>query len=176
MKLFKKITAFALAASLMFCTSAANASGEVPVKDNIKVEKIEFKNPDFIRGMDVSSVISLEKAGVRFKNADGETEDIFKLLSDGGVNYIRVRVWNDPYDGNGKGYGGGNNDLEAAAEIGRRAAENGMKLLVDFHYSDFWADPSKQKAPKEWSELSLSEKEVRSRRKDNMIIGCRTID
>ena len=161
MKLFKKITAFALAASLMFCTAAANASGEVPVKDNIKVEKIEFKNPDFIRGMDVSSVISLEKAGVRFKNAYGETEDIFKLLSDGGVNYIRVRVWNDPYDGNGKGYGGGNNDLEAAAEIGRRAAENGMKLLVDFHYSDFWADPSKQKAPKEWSGLSVSEKEVK---------------
>ena len=159
MKLLKKLTAAAVSALLMLCPGAVQATGEVPVKDSIKVDKIEFNNPDFIRGMDVSSVVSLEKAGVTFKTGGGETEDLLKILSDSGVNYIRVRVWNDPFDSSGNGYGGGNNDLETAAEIGKRAADNGMKLLVDFHYSDFWADPGKQKAPKEWSNLTVTQKE-----------------
>ena len=159
MKYIKKLTAAAISALLILSPSLVQAKSEVPVKDSIKVEKIDFNNPSFIRGMDVSSVVSLEKAGVTFKNSGGETEDIFKILSDSGVNYIRVRVWNDPFDSSGNGYGGGNNDLKTAAEIGKRASENGMKLLVDFHYSDFWADPGKQKAPKEWSSLSVSQKE-----------------
>ena len=160
MKTLKKITVFALSALLMLCPAAVKAESTVPVSDKIKVEKIEFNNPDFIRGMDVSSVISLEKSGVTFKNSEGKTEDIFKILSDSGVNYIRVRVWNNPFDKDGNGYGGGNNDLKTAAEIGKRAADNGMKLLADFHYSDFWADPGKQKAPKEWSGYSVSQKET----------------
>ena len=126
--------------------------------DGVTVEPIDFAREDFIRGMDVSSVISLEQSGVVFRNADGGEEDLFKLLSDNGVNYIRVRVWNDPYDTDGNGYGGGNNDVTKAAEIGRRSAEYGMKLLVDFHYSDFWADPGKQQAPKAWYGLSLEQK------------------
>lgn len=141
--------------ALIFCciAPAAAESGEVTV------EPIKFNNPDFIRGMDVSSVLSLEACSVEFYNAAGEKEDIFKILADNGVNYIRVRVWNDPYDSQGRGYGGGNCDVDTACEIGARAAEYGMKLLVDFHYSDFWADPAKQKAPKAWSGMSVSEKE-----------------
>nr|MCR5154024.1 glycosyl hydrolase 53 family protein [Lachnospiraceae bacterium] len=72
--------------------------------------------------------------------------------------YIRVRVWNDPFDSEGNGYGGGNCDAAVAAEIGKRAAEYGMKLYVDFHYSDFWADPSKQQAPKAWQNMEFLEK------------------
>lgn len=124
----------------------------------ISVEKIEFNNPNFIKGMDVSSVIALENSGVEFYNENGVKEDLFKILSDNGVNYIRVRVWNNPYDENNNGYGGGNNDTQTAAQIGKRAAEYGMKLLVDFHYSDFWADPAKQKEPKAWSGFSLEDK------------------
>lgn len=105
-----------------------------------------------IRGVDISSIIALEKAGVTFKNEAGETEDIFKVLADHGVNYIRVRVWNEPYDSNGNGYGGGNNDVYTAGLIGKRAARYGMKLLVDIHYSDFWADPEKQTRPKYWQQ------------------------
>ena len=153
---------FAAFAALMITLASCSASAlSAPARDDIATEKIVFNNPDFIRGMDVSSVLSLESSGVSFKNAEGKTEDIFKLLSDSGVNYIRVRVWNDPYDSEKNGYGGGNSDVAKAARIGRRAAENGMKLLVDFHYSDFWADPSKQKAPKAWEGLSLSEKAVK---------------
>ena len=124
----------------------------------LKIKKLNFNNPDFIKGMDVSSVISLEKSGVKFYDLNGKESDIFKILSENGVNYIRVRIWNNPYDKNKNGYGGGNCDVKTACEIGKRAAESNMKLLVDFHYSDFWADPSKQKAPKEWENLSLSEK------------------
>lgn len=112
-------------------------------------DRIAFNNPDFIRGMDVSSVLSLERSGVYFYDENGNENDLFKILARHGVNYIRVRIWNDPYDNNGNGYGGGNSDVESACEIGRRAAECGMKLLVDFHYSDFWADPKKQQPPKE---------------------------
>ena len=121
-------------------------------------DRIAFNNPDFIRGMDVSSVLSLERSGVYFYDENGNENDLFKILARHGVNYIRVRIWNDPYDNNGNGYGGGNSDVESACEIGRRAAECGMKLLVDFHYSDFWADPKKQQPPKEWMNYSLSEK------------------
>ena len=86
----------------------------------------------------------MENSGVTFYNEAGEEQDIFQTLSEAGVNYIRARIWNDPFDLDGNGYGGGNNDLETAIEIGQRATEHGMSLLVNFHYSDFWADPAKQ--------------------------------
>lgn len=113
---------------------------------------------DFILGMDVSSVISLEKGGVRYYDAQGNERDLFAILAENGVNYIRVRVWNDPFDQNGNGYGGGNCTIDTAVEIGRRATANGMKLLVDFHYSDFWADPAKQQVPKAWKGMKIEEK------------------
>ncbi|BCN30568.1 glycosyl hydrolase 53 family protein [Anaeromicropila herbilytica] len=130
-----------------------------PVNADIFVEKVDNLSSDFIKGVDVSSVISLENSGVKFYNKDGAEQDIFKTLADSGVNYIRVRIWNNPYDSKGNGYGGGNNDLAKAIQIGKRATQYGMKLLVDFHYSDFWADPAKQKAPKAWANLSFAEKE-----------------
>lgn len=103
-----------------------------------------------IRGVDLSSILAVENAGVTFCNEYGRKQDIFRTLSEHGVNYIRVRVWNEPYDSRGNSYGGGNCDLYTAAEIGRRAAKYGMKLLVDIQYSDFWADPEKQTRPKYW--------------------------
>lgn len=151
--MLKRLSAVALAI-LMIAALSVTAFAN----DEISVEKIDFKNPGFIRGMDISSVISLEQSGVTFKNEDNVTEDLLKILADNGVNYIRVRVWNSPYDKNGKGYGGGNNDVAKACEIGKRAAEYGMKLLVDFHYSDFWADPAKQKAPKAWADYNIDQK------------------
>lgn len=108
--------------------------------------------------MDASSVLVLENSGVKYYNFDGEEQDVFMTLSEAGVNYIRLRVWNDPYDENGNGYGGGNNDLPTAIELGRRATEYGMKVCIDFHYSDFWADPKRQHAPKAWEGMEIDEK------------------
>ncbi|WP_322923328.1 glycosyl hydrolase 53 family protein [Paenibacillus campi] len=130
-----------------------------PVAADIVVKKIDGLSPDFIKGVDVSSIISLEQSGVKFYNEQGEIQDIFTTLHAAGVNYVRVRVWNDPYTAAGKGYGGGDNDLAKAIEIGKRATANGMKLLVDLHYSDFWADPAKQHVPKAWANLSFADKE-----------------
>ena len=76
------------------------------------------------------------------------------------MNYIRIRVWNNPYDANGNGYGGGNNDLDKAVRMGQWATRAGMKVLIDFHYSDFWADPAKQQAPKAWSNYTIDQKEA----------------
>ena len=71
-------------------------------------------------------------------------------MHDNGVNYIRIRIWNDPTNEKGETYGGGANDVAAGLEIAKEAAQYDMKLLLDFHYSDFWADPALQKIPKAW--------------------------
>jgi len=145
-----------------FSLKAEEGSSDVtqPVNADIFVQKVNGLSRDFIKGVDVSSIISLENSGVKFYNSAGKVQDIFTTLHESGVNYIRVRVWNDPYDANGNGYGGGNNDLQKAIEIGKRATANGMKLLVDFHYSDFWADPAKQQVPKAWANLSFEDKQT----------------
>ncbi len=122
------------------------------------MKKVDGLPDDFIMGMDASSVIAEEKSGVKYYDYDGNEADVFEVLAGAGVNCIRVRVWNDPYDENGNGYGGGNCDIDTAVEIGKRATKYGMKLLVDFHYSDFWADPSKQMCPKAWEGMTIEEK------------------
>ncbi|MGN1067012.1 MAG: glycosyl hydrolase 53 family protein [Candidatus Fimimonas sp.] len=126
--------------------------------ETLHVSKVENLADDFVFGMDASSVLSLEKSGVKYFDFDGNEQDVFKILADNGINTIRVRVWNDPFDSNGNGYGGGNCNIDTAVEIGKRANAFGMNLMVDFHYSDFWADPSKQMAPKAWSSMNVGEK------------------
>ena len=112
----------------------------------------------FIKGADVSSLLALEDSGVKFYDWNGEEADLMQVLAQSGLNYIRLRVWNHPYDAQGRGYGGGNNDIDTALTLGKRATEAGMKVLIDFHYSDFWADPGKQMVPGEWRSLSGEEK------------------
>ena len=154
--------AAALAAALLLsaCGGSAPAKTErIDVRsDSLYVKKVENLPEDFILGMDVSSVLAEERSGVKYFDFDGTEKDLFAILAENGINMIRVRVWNDPYDAAGNGYGGGNCDAAAAAEIGRRAAAHGMKLLVDFHWSDFWADPGKQFAPKAWANMTIEEK------------------
>ena len=136
------------------------ASGKF-ISNEISYTINEESTNDKIISMDASAVPSLEAAGVKYYDFDGNEEDVFRILADNGFNYIRVRVWNDPYYtddlGNKFGYGGGNCDLENCLAIGRRANKYGMKLLVDFQYSDFWADPGQQILPKAWAGYSDSQ-------------------
>lgn len=129
-----------------------------PEQSEIQVEPIPDISDDFIRGMDASSVLVNERSGVVYYGFEGQEQDVFMTMAQAGVNYIRLRVWNDPYDEDGHGYGGGNNDLETAVELGRRATSYGMKVCIDFHYSDFWADPKRQHAPKAWEGMKIEEK------------------
>ena len=129
-----------------------------PEEADIYVEPVANIPDDFIRGMDASAVLVLENSGVTYYNYEGKEQDVFMTLAQSGVNYIRLRVWNDPYDENGNGYGGGNNDVATAIELGKRATKYGMKVCIDFHYSDFWADPKRQHVPKAWKGMSNEEK------------------
>lgn len=152
------VTAFLLAAVMTAASLPCAPVQAAPASVTYSSISPAVNGGEPIRGVDISSVLSVEKAGVTFRDSSGGTADIFEVLADHGVNYIRVRVWNQPDDGKGHSYGGGNTDVRTAAEIGRRAAMHGMKLLVDFHYSDFWADPEKQTPPKAWEHYSDAEK------------------
>ena len=153
-----------LSAVLLFAGCAQTIEvTDVSPKEKIEgstvfVEKVEGLEEDFILGMDASCVPALEASGVKYYNFDGWEQDVFRTLAENGINYIRVRIWNDPFDSSGRGYGGGNCTIDTALEIGKRATAYGMKLLVNFHYSDFWADPGKQMAPKAWKGMEIEEK------------------
>jgi arabinogalactan endo-1,4-beta-galactosidase len=108
---------------------------------------------DFLKGVDVSTLQELEALGARYRDR-GVEKDLLELLSGYGVNAVRLRLWNDPRSRSGEGYGGGGNDLATTAALARRVRARGMDLLLDFHYSDFWADPGKQHLPKAWRDLS----------------------
>ncbi len=166
-KTFKKLLVSVMAAvtviNSMFVRTQAEETvdSEIVEGAGVNVEKIDGLSEDFIMGMDISSYVSVTNSGVVFKDFNGNELDdsgFFTLLKDSGINYIRVRVWNDPYDENGNGYGGGNCDIDVAAKIGKLATDAGMKMLIDFHYSDFWADPGRQLAPKAWENFSVDEK------------------
>lgn len=104
---------------------------------------------EYIKGMDISTLIEQEACGARYYDhgTEGELLDILKAY---GCNSVRLRLWNDPYDENGNPYGAGTNDLAKTIELSKRAKAHDMGVLLDFHYSDFWADPGKQILPKAW--------------------------
>ena len=144
--------------AMCLCVPMIAGAGAESASDTLYVKKVENLPEDFIFGMDISSVLAEEASGVKYYDFDGRETDLFRLLADNGINMIRVRIWNNPYDDNGNGFGGGNCDIRTAVEIGKRATACGMKLLADFHYSDFWADPSKQMVPRAWAGMDIEEK------------------
>jgi len=121
------------------------------VTEKIQIEPISGLSDDFIRGMDVSALKAIEESGGKYYE-NGEEKDLLEILKGRGVNYIRLRLWNDP-----SGKGGGETDLETVKELAKRAKDLEMKVFLDFHYSDFWADPGKQHKPFAWEELSFEE-------------------
>ena len=117
----------AIAASVLIAFPSAFRTDNFVLRtaDAAGISSVTFTNFDSringgepIRGVDISSVISLEEAGVKFYDDNGNEQDIFRTLADHGVNYIRVRIWNEPHDDSGNTYGGGHSDLETAAKIG----------------------------------------------------------
>ena len=137
-----------------------------PVEADIYVPYVT-SNEEFIRGTDVSTLLANLRSGAVYRDWDGnplgdtveeQGAAFMRLLAESGVNWVRLRVWNDPYDKEGHGYGGGNNDLEATITMGKWATDAGIRVLIDFHYSDFWADPGRQLAPKAWAGMSVDEK------------------
>ena len=155
----KSLLIFLLIISLTVILFSFPATAET-LSSSLFVKKVENLPEDFIFGMDISSVLAEEASGVKYYNFNGKETDLFRILSNNGINTIRVRIWNNPYDDEGHGFGGGNCDISTAIEIGKRAAACGMSLLVDFHYSDFWADPGKQMVPRAWAGQKIKQKKV----------------
>lgn len=130
------------------------------------IQPIPGLSQDFIRGADISMLGEIEKHGGVYYGRDGKQDDLLSILKKEGVNWIRLRLWNNPAspkavikDGKviakkGDLPGGGNNDLAQTIAIAKRAKDMGFKFLLDFHYSDFWADPGKQEKPNAWKNLS----------------------
>ncbi|KAK0730721.1 Arabinogalactan endo-1,4-beta-galactosidase [Lasiosphaeris hirsuta] len=94
------------------------------------------------KGVDWSSVIVEEKAGVSYKNANGNVQPLEKILADNGVNTVRQRVWVTPQ--------GGSYNLDYNIKLGQRAKAVGMGVYLDLHFSDTWADPAHQTIPSGW--------------------------
>lgn len=113
----------------------------------------------FLKGMDISTLKEVESLGGRFFDK-GQEKDVLDILQSYGVNAVRLRLWNDPYTENGEPYGAGTNDLPTTIELTKRALAKGMDVLLDFHYSDFWADPGKQQIPRAWQGMNLEELET----------------
>lgn len=98
----------------------------------------------------------MEQSGAVYK-INGRQKDPLAILKENGVNYVRLRLWVNPYDENGNSYGAGTNDLNRTIKLAKRAKKTGLKVLLDFHYSDFWVDPGKQNLPKAWKNQSFNQ-------------------
>lgn len=112
----------------------------------------------FLKGMDLSTLKEVEGLGGKFYD-HGVEKDVLEILKGYGVNAVRLRLWNNPYSETGEPYGAGTNDLATTIELTKRMLDKGMEVLLDFHYSDFWADPGKQRVPKAWKGMGAAQLE-----------------
>jgi arabinogalactan endo-1,4-beta-galactosidase len=146
--------------------------GACLMAQGISIRPVEGLGSRFIMGADVSMLDRIESLGGKYYRESGKDGDCLAILKENGINWIRLRIWNDPRNAAdvveggkllskaGDPVGGGNNDLAVYIRIAKRAKKLGLKVQADFHYSDFWADPSKQTMPKAWVGLGLEELKV----------------
>lgn len=109
-----------------------------------------------ILGIDASTYLEELAHGAKYYDGNIEIDPLDAFIKNG-VNYMRIRVWNNPYGENGEPYLAGTADLENYIKLGKLAKSKGYHLYMDLHYSDFWADPGKQFIPKAWRDYTLDE-------------------
>lgn len=109
-----------------------------------------------ILGIDPSALLETRSAGAHFYVNKEEIEPLSYMHDHNGVTLMRLRLWNDPYDEQGRPYGGGSVDYEKCLALAKEGLQKGYAILLDFHFSDFWCDPSKQPIPKAWQGLDYS--------------------
>ena len=131
------------------CTESLTAQTKVKKKGKAVIGL----GKDFAKGADISWLPQMEATGYKFRNDRGEEQDCFQILKDHGINSIRLRTWVNPSDNKTDGHC---SKAETVA-MALRAQKMGMKVMIDFHYSDSWADPSKQVKPAAWKDHSFSQ-------------------
>ncbi|MDV6250517.1 arabinogalactan endo-beta-1,4-galactanase [Vibrio sp. EA2] len=104
----------------------------------------------FIKGTDISWITQMEDSGYEFYNDWGYRQDVLSILRDHGMNAVRLRVWVNPSDG----YYSSLKDVIVKAQWAKDA---NMDVMIDFHYSDTWADPGNQWKPAAWQQLSFED-------------------
>lgn len=107
----------------------------------------------FVKGADVGWLPQMEATGYQFYDADGTKKDCLQLLKDRGMNTIRLRVWVNPSSDKASGHC----SKEETVAMAVRAQKMGMRIMIDFHYSDSWADPGKQNKPLAWKDHTFPE-------------------
>lgn len=145
-----------LLVAAMLATGLNMMAPSVLAAETVQIQPVKVA-ADFIKGADLSMLAEVEKHGGKFFDEHGNPQDAMAILKENGFNYIRLRLWVDPKDADGKPYGGGNNDLATTIELAKRAKANGMKFLLDYHYSDFWTDPARQNKPKAWASMNIDQ-------------------
>ncbi|HDN9015799.1 TPA: arabinogalactan endo-beta-1,4-galactanase [Aeromonas salmonicida] len=145
-----------LLVAAMLATGLTMMAPSVLAAETVQIQPVKVA-ADFIKGADLSMLAEVEKHGGKFFDEHGNPQDAMAILKENGFNYIRLRLWVDPKDADGKPYGGGNNDLATTIELAKRAKANGMKFLLDYHYSDFWTDPARQNKPKAWASMNIDQ-------------------
>jgi len=137
------VAAFSLLAGFSACTE------DSPVTNPRQEEVVDMERGAFAKGADVSWLTQLESEGQTFTNSKGIATDCIELLKDEcGVNSIRLRVWVNPTSG-------WNNEDDVLVKA-RRAKALGLRLMIDFHFSDTWADPANQTTPAAWADYDLA--------------------
>jgi beta-galactosidase len=119
-----------------------------------KATPVKKKAIDKMLGADISFLPQLETRGIKFQDK-GVEKDAIEILKDHGFNYVRLRIFNNPAADSGYSPKKGFCNLEYTLQMARRIKAAGMKLLLDFHYSDTWADPEKQYKPAAWKNLAF---------------------
>ena len=128
------------------------SAGQIP-KPDLSPDRNEAGRY-FKKGVDISSLPEREERGCRFYDSEGNPVDPIDMLAENGVNSIRLRIWNEPSN---QPESGGYCDLEHTLDMARRIKARGMHFVLDFHYSDYWADPGQQRKPEAWKDLSFKE-------------------
>lgn len=115
--------------------------------------KISAQETEFAKGADVSWLPQMEASGYVFKDQNGQPKDCLLILKELGMNTLRFRVFVNPNEDRASGHC----SKEETVQLALRAQKMGFRIMIDFHYSDSWADPSKQNKPKAWEKLSFPE-------------------
>ncbi len=137
------IIAFSIATLFSFNCKKNEGTTSPPTMDSIPVS-----SSFFARGADVSWLTEMEASGVKFYNKNGTEQDLLLILKGLGINTIRLRVWVNPANNY-------NNEADVLAKA-IMAKNAGMKIMIDFHYSDTWADPGQQTKPVAWTEQDIA--------------------
>lgn len=135
---------------------AKAATITIDEKYKLKGEAAKPRVVDQMIGADISFLPELEAKGMKFSDK-GVTKDAIEIIKEHGINYVRLRIFHDPAQDSGYSPRKGFCNLDYTKQMAKRVKAAGLKLLLDFHYSDYWADPGKQYKPAAWKNLSFEE-------------------